>query len=264
MIWSYFSTPKLWAKWGENGQDGAGVKYIFRKYRPAAASGALSNYTPTFSGNGYPNEATSRSDQYNNIWYDNSMEPDATGDVYCSQSTNYQIVEVNGTPTMFWTNFRQPEKWLTYVTDGSTGPQGPQGPDGDDGESYQLLKLSEVFEVQIDKSNTSNPGSLDNVKGTVYTDFKYMVDKIVGDEHHIMTASELANTQLKFNIDGGSGSAITKDAETETGTGNGYFYLHYDNKSGTFGSKLESFIIVKYSFGIYFKTIFSYSKISKW
>ena len=232
MVWSYFSTPKLWAKWGENGQDGAGVKYIFRKYKPATASGILSNYTPTFSGNGYPNDAANRPDQYNNIWYDNSIEPDATGDVYCSQSTNYQVVEVNGTPTMFWTNFRQPEKWLTYVTDGSTGPQGPQGPDG---ESYQLLKLSEVFEVQIDRSTTSNPGSLDNVKGTVYTEFKYMVDKIVGDEHHIMTATELNNVNLKVTVDGkgvtsgDNTQTFTLSVQTESGTNNGYFYFQNNN-----------------------------------
>lgn len=229
MIWSYFSAPVIWSKWGENGQDGDGVKYIFTQSTTALTNIGFEN--------GWPEGATTRSDINNRkIWYDNPMSPTKTGGhVFVSQSKTRE--EIDG--QIYWTEWSTPSIWARWVDDGETGPQGPTGPQGENGESYQLLKLSEVFEVTIDKSS-SGVGTLDNVTGAVNTHFRYMIDKVDGDTHHIMTTSELNTEHIQMrlewdnsvkvnNIEINSLTYIDLTPQTESGTGYGYFDFNKDN-----------------------------------
>jgi hypothetical protein len=32
-VWSAYSTPVVWSKWGEKGMDGDGFEYIYKKFQ---------------------------------------------------------------------------------------------------------------------------------------------------------------------------------------------------------------------------------------
>lgn len=79
-VWGNFSAPALWAKWGEKGQDGDGVEYIFKRtevetvLQPPASVNISKNVPSGWSDNPngvtaeYPYEYVSIRRQSNGVW----------------------------------------------------------------------------------------------------------------------------------------------------------------------------------------------------
>lgn len=260
--WSDYYTPALWAKWGENGQDGDGVKYIFTKSISAIDA-------PIFSGNGYPDKAAYRQDTNNNQlrWYDEPLDPNATNDYYgfvsnvlCSQSNTYEVV--NG--TKFWSAWSTPKTWAMYVTNGENGQPGATGPQGPATDSYQLVPLSEIFEVRL----SSSTEKYENLVGRLYTDLKYVIKidntdtptfetDLSGYTMTVTTdAKTAANGQYRtvtpntgtVTIDGNSVacfrvSAVNLLSLFYSGAKINYYYLHKSGESWEMITRLD--IVVK-------------------
>lgn len=105
--WGAYCTPVKWSKWGEKGQDGDGVEYIFR----------LSTVNPMNTSD-YPSDSTTgwEADNYVPInWYGDPVSPTAQAP-YCFVSTRKSV---NGA----WQNNRwtQPKLWSKWSYDGANG-----------------------------------------------------------------------------------------------------------------------------------------------
>ncbi|MDR1980360.1 MAG: hypothetical protein LBQ39_01910 [Tannerellaceae bacterium] len=98
-VWSEFSTPVVWAKWGEKGMDGDGYEYIYRR-------------TTTESAPATP--ATSQTNDYIPAdWTD-----DPTG---VNASYMYEWVCVRDRKNGVWGNFSAPALWAKFGADGTNG-----------------------------------------------------------------------------------------------------------------------------------------------
>lgn len=100
--WSAFTTPVIWSKWGEKGQDGDGYEYIYK--RTANAS------TPA-----QPGEPTDKTidDFVPTGWTD---DPSGVNDTMM-----YEWVCVRRKRSGVWESFSSPALWAKYAKDGAPG-----------------------------------------------------------------------------------------------------------------------------------------------
>jgi len=107
--WSVFSTPSVWAKWGEKGQDGDGLEYIYR-------------LTPAYVNPARP--ASSPEDGYvPSGWTD-----DPAG---VTDALPYEWVCQRKKRNGVWGDFSLPAVWARYSKDGKDGEPGSKGDPGD-------------------------------------------------------------------------------------------------------------------------------------
>lgn len=104
-VWGNWSTPTLWSKWGENGQDGDGVEYIF--YRNNGSS--VANPTPE----DITSDAYQTSDFVPSGWSDNPQGVSANYMYEWVSQRKYQ----NGS----WKEFSDPAIWAKYGSNGTNG-----------------------------------------------------------------------------------------------------------------------------------------------
>lgn len=124
--WDGFSPAVVWSHWGEKGQDGDGVQYVFKLYPNELTSAQLSSFKPTkpasqnANGEWLPAGKASADTNTAKSWTD---EPEAVNAdypyCYCSQ-----IKCINGT----WGTYETLGLWAKYGIDGATGDRGRLGP----------------------------------------------------------------------------------------------------------------------------------------
>lgn len=148
-VWSAYSTPVIWSKWGEKGMDGDGVQYIYKLFSTELTSQQCIDNIPN-----KPDTMTNN-EWIPSGWSDNPLSPTSSNPFcYCSI-----IKRINGT----WGNFEKLSLWAKYSKDGndSTVP----GPDGK-GITYILTRdtYSEsdwATEATIGNTNNFSRGSSD-------------------------------------------------------------------------------------------------------
>lgn len=92
--WSAFSTPVIWAKWGDNGTDGDGMEYIFQRTEVETAPSTPLTFSPNagFVPSGWTDEPSGVSADYPFEWV--SMRKKTNG---------------------IWGGFSEPTLWNNYV-----------------------------------------------------------------------------------------------------------------------------------------------------
>ena len=102
-IWSDFSTPAIWSKWGEKGQDGDGYEYIYI----LSATEPTISYTPNASGRPADDEFVPDN------WSDDPLELSATNQL--------EWVAVRKKHNGTWGNFSEPQIWAHWAQPGTNG-----------------------------------------------------------------------------------------------------------------------------------------------
>ncbi len=110
--WCAFSSPAVWAKYGENGQDGAGVEQIYARTTGETAPALVT--TPVQTDGDIPDG-----------W---SATPLGVSAVY-----PYGWVSARKKNNGQWGHWSAPAVWAYYGRDGQDGKQGPQGLPGHNG-----------------------------------------------------------------------------------------------------------------------------------
>ena len=135
-VWGPFSTPVIWSKWGEKGQDGDGFEYI---YKLSADVSSLAG--PTIPSNWQnPTSDYQTHDEYvtyltSEGWHDDPQT--------VSVNTNERIcwVSVRKKTNGTWGRFSTPAKWSNYVLADQSIP----GADGKDAELSYLIPVKETL-----------------------------------------------------------------------------------------------------------------------
>lgn len=111
--WSEYSTPVIWSKWGEKGQDGDGYEYIFKLQ---ASLTPPTDPTP-------PNYATDTTYQNSNEYAPYLSSDGWTDDPSSvTQSKPYLFVSVRQRKSgQGWGKFSDPSLWARYAEQGETG-----------------------------------------------------------------------------------------------------------------------------------------------
>ena len=111
-LWSDWNGPTVWSKWGANGKDGDGVKYIYKR--------TTTNLSPD-----RPTEVSQEDDFVPEGWTD-----DPTG---VNENNMYEWVCVRKYKEGIWGEFSNPALWAKWGDKGDQGNEGPQGVPGDPG-----------------------------------------------------------------------------------------------------------------------------------
>lgn len=113
-VWSDFSAPAIWSKWGEKGTDGDGYEYIYKATNTSATPLNPANITqPSSTSTG---QTKSDDDFVPNGWSD---EP-----VQLSPSALYEWVSTRKKDNGRWQAFTEPKLWAQYSAPGSNGQDG--------------------------------------------------------------------------------------------------------------------------------------------
>ena len=105
-VWTAYTTPVIWSKWGEKGMDGDGYEYI---YKLAATANVPDNPTPS----------STSTTEYQTSDYVPAGWSDDPGSV--TESTPYQWVCVRERRNGTWGAFSTPALWSRWATQGSSG-----------------------------------------------------------------------------------------------------------------------------------------------
>ena len=105
-IWGPYSTPVVWSKWGEKGQDGDGYEYIYR----------ISNTEPGILYDAY-NGKTRYDDEFvPKNWSDNPLNLD--------EDNKLEWVATRKKENGVWSDFSTPKKWAHWSAPGTSGQDG--------------------------------------------------------------------------------------------------------------------------------------------
>lgn len=166
--WSGYMTPVLWAKYGEEGKDGDGVEYIFKRNQ----NGQTPN-TPVAS-----DPERLRDDDYPSDWTDNPQGVSATWP-YEFVSKRKRSWDANDHCSK-WGEYSTPALWATW----QKGEDGRPGVDGqstgyaitirvkndniliDDQTEGQALKNASLFEIEVNKGTA--PLNYQNYSSSAY------------------------------------------------------------------------------------------------
>ena len=153
--WGVFSTPVVWSKWGEKGQDGDGYEYIYITNNDR--SNPPSNPTPVdYETNTQYQETGNQSSDSSSYgeyipfgWFDEPQMMDGN-------TAKYQWVCVRKRKNGAWGAFVGPTLWSVWAD----GTPGAAGRDGVDGSGEKLMPKKEMLIVSI-KSAISNDANCD-------------------------------------------------------------------------------------------------------
>ncbi len=136
-VWSQYSMPFVWSRWGEDGLDGDGVEYVFRR--------AVADEVDETDGSITLKATVTRPD---NTWeYDSAVAPwtdDPSGVnttnpyEFCSQRKTKIVTDQEGKKSVVWDNWSEPALWSIYK-EGPQGPGGGPGPVGPKGDEYEKV-----------------------------------------------------------------------------------------------------------------------------
>lgn len=130
-VWSDWTNPSIWSKWGVNGMDGDGVQFIFL----LNDGDTPDNPTPS---NMNTDEYQQKGDYEGKEYVPTGWKDDPQG---VSETARYEWVCQRHRRNEVWGAFSEPAVWAKFGEKGDkgdTGPQGPvgpQGPTGSDGVS---------------------------------------------------------------------------------------------------------------------------------
>ena len=114
-VWTAYSTPVIWSKWGEKGMDGDGVEYIFKRFT-GVQSWEDNNDNPA-------HWSTSQEREYRGPsgsgWTD---DPTGVTDTYL-----YEYVSLRRYVNEQWGAYSTPAIWAKYGQQGIPGPTGSSG-----------------------------------------------------------------------------------------------------------------------------------------
>ena len=228
--WNTFTTPTLWSKYGENGMDGDGVEYIFTSYDGASLP---SEGYPGYNDNTITIDGQTRTitftedDFYPAGWYDDPISPTASIPyIFVSQRKQVNGEWIKPTSTITGTPWSEPAIWARWSKDGTNGRNGTDGTDGNDGDTDILAPVSERFIVTISLNNYNNATEVwtstyyDQVKSVLECDLQYKINKKVGNDYAVMTASDISNAgyTLKFRLNMTSGATYTDNFTLDDNT----------------------------------------------
>lgn len=138
--WGNFSTPVVWAKYGEKGQDGDGYEYIYKHFSSEQTWGNDNN-NPNFW-------AANQNREYygptNYTWSDDPTGVDSTN--------KYEYVSVRQRVDGTWGKFSTPVLWSNYA-EAEAAVEGPQGKLGPMSYLAGIWNASTTYT----KSETANP-----------------------------------------------------------------------------------------------------------
>ena len=199
--------PAVWAKWGEKGQDGDGVEYIFRHYTTEQTHWPNNNDNPCYWD---ANQADEYLGPSGYMWDDEPQGVDSTYkyEYYAIRTkkldTNDNVVK--------WGKYNEnsgtPKLWNKWGEDGPIGPTGPTGPTGEQGADAEydvLVPVRETFEVTIG-SNQVGSTAYENITGQLYTDLIYAVAHIKGNNVTYYDSTQLSS--FKLNIRSRNGTSV--------------------------------------------------------
>lgn len=174
-VWSDWSEPSLWSKYGENGQDGDGVQYIYCRN-----NGEKSPANPTpidwETNEDYQNEDGEYiSKDTDFIWYDNPQGVNETNQYEWVAVRKYKMDESSNGKRR-WQKYSDPAVWAKYGKNGEQGPAGPQGPAGADGALGKTLYPAGVW----------------NSKATYVSD-ENTAPYVIYDEEYYMLIADTSN-----------------------------------------------------------------------
>lgn len=163
--WNTFTTPALWAKFGEKGMDGDGYEYIFKAFGNEQTF-KQNNNNPAYWNANQNDDYTGPS---GHAWSDDPVTLDST-------TNKIEYVAVRKKEDGIWSKFSTPEIWAMY---GGTGPQGgtgPSGPQGEDGTNDKLIPIYQFWEVRTESTSDYN-----DIISKLYTNLKFKVFHIEGE-----------------------------------------------------------------------------------
>lgn len=233
--WTDYSTPVVWAKYGEKGMDGDGVEYIFKAYN---INPLPNTYKPSY--NDYNNKTFTDDDFVPSGWSDDPMSPtESLPYVFVSQRKQINGEWVKPTSTTNPTNgsmWSPPALWAKWSKDGDNGEPGTQGDPGEDGTNDKLIPIYQVWEVRTTSSSDYN-----DIVSKLYTNLKFKVFHIEGetvteqqrlpDAGYKISATVYANSgaTLKTYYYNSSSSSVSMTCTSEDNGSLNRFNLSFDN-----------------------------------
>lgn len=218
-VWGQFGSPSLWSKYGQNGRDGDGVEYIFKRFA-GPQTFEDDDYNPAYWDADQNDEYYGPSDgpqgyEYN--WYDDPQG--VQSDMPYEYVAKRKKIVPNGGTQAVWGKYGDPALWANWGTQGPQGNTGAQGANGRDGQTYTL----------IDQGSQAYMSSfLNETTGEITTQFtldlSYKVDMLVGSEAHLMTVQETENQECDPDWPNTSTPFYAYVAWYKPGTGNGLYY----------------------------------------
>ena len=218
---SKFSTPVIWSKWGEKGQDGDGYEYIYKVF---------------------PSEQTWLNDYANPAYWDTNQTDEYLGPteykwsddpLSVTSSDKFQYCAVRKKTKGVWGKFSTPTIWGTYGVgepgpQGITGPQGPAGPQGNPTQVYRLIDNGSQAYVKMDLDKNTN----DIVEQLVIS-LNYKVAKFVAGTVTFMTYNELLNFPNEYGPEEAQDGLYAYVKYTENNTTTPKWHILTLNNDGT-------------------------------
>lgn len=115
--WSEYSTPVVWAKWGDKGQDGDGVEYIFKRTEVETAPNAplLSSASDKFVPTGWTDEPSGVSADYPFEWVSMRQKTNGVWGAFSAPKlwANYTVWNPNLLEQTDFEHWQRMDKWVT-------------------------------------------------------------------------------------------------------------------------------------------------------
>lgn len=137
-VWSDFSIPVIWSRWGANGKDGDGVEYIFLR-------------TQTNESPNKP-QGTSQEDE----WIPSPWTDDPTG---VTEQYPYEWVCIRKYRNEQWGEYSNPALWAKY---------GFNGKDGEDGADGTSVNVKGTLDSISQLPTVGQPGDAYVIDGDLY------------------------------------------------------------------------------------------------
>ena len=221
-IWEDYTPTVVWSKWGEKGQDGDGVRYIYSNQQSIIkTTGTVyinNEYVVTNSRYEIIKWRRSTSDDWYEVGTNNYIPPSKWQDGYQNQRLDtdwYEdpvgVDEINQTEyvstskyryddleeKMVWEDWSEPTVWATYGGEGPQGPQGPQGPAGPSATDYTILDVSSEAKVVMSFVDDGDSDDRTNdITSTLNISLNYRVGKYVGSSFEYLNVDNVGNYNL--------------------------------------------------------------------
>lgn len=229
-VWGAFSVPAIWSKWGQKGQDGAGVEYIYSRTTeynssllPALINNpSTDNYIPT----GWTNDPIGVTEEIMYEWV--SMRRKLSG-------------------AISWENFSNPALWAKWGEDGSDSLSGVLTNDSatvisdSDGVISDYSLANGIFNTYYGTNNVTSSTTFsvfqkNNCDGTINsTTGEYSISSLTADSGTLVLLAEYTPVgKTKLSI-----TKIFSISKTKTGA-NGEPAIMYVIEPTTFAISKDS------------------------
>lgn len=115
--WSEYSTPVIWAKWGDKGQDGDGIEYIFKRteVETAPSKPLLTSAVDKFIPTGWTDEPSGVSADYPFEWVSMRQKTNGVWGAFSAPKlwANYTVWNPNLLEQSEFESWQKTDKWVT-------------------------------------------------------------------------------------------------------------------------------------------------------